>query len=379
MKFFENIKEAVFLSRPNRFVVMCRLDGNIIKAFLPNPGRLSELFLPEVKIYLEKSPSSERATSYTAVAVERDGIPVMLHTHRTNDVVHYLLKKGFVPGLEGTRVVKREVTHGKSRFDFLLEKGKEKILLEVKSCTLFSKRVAMFPDAITQRGKRHIEELAKLSNGKVKNVVLFLVQWSKAEVFMPEYHTDLEFAKTLLREKDKIKIIPLSVQWNKDMSLNLSKIKVLGIPWGIIKRESEDRGCYILVLKLKKNIRIEIGKLGKINFRKGYYIYAGSAMRNLSKRIERHRRLRKNYFWHIDYLREKAEFCSALPIRSQDDLECRLAGDLSRISDWQVQGFGCSDCSCKAHLFGMEKDPLSLEGFHKILQFYRMDRLLDGF
>ena len=375
MKFFENIEKATFLSRPNRFVIMCRLNGKAIKAFLPNPGRLQELLLPEVKVYLEKSRSSERATTYTAVAVERDGIPVMLHTHRTNDVVHYLLKRGLVPGLEGVRVVKREVTHGKSRFDFLLAKGKEQIFLEVKSCTLFGRRVAMFPDAITQRGKRHVEELAGISKENRRGAVLFLVQWSKAEVFMPEYHTDLEFAKTLLMAKDKIKIIPLSIGWNEDLSLNLSKIKVLDIPWKIVKREAEDRGCYILILRLGKDMKTEIGKLGKINFRKGFYIYAGSAMKNLSQRVERHKRLRKNYFWHIDYLREKAEFCSALPIRSQDDLECRLAVDLSRISDWQVQGFGCSDCSCKSHLFGKGKDPLSLKEFHKILQFYRMDRL----
>ena len=211
MTFFKDIKKAAFLSRPNRFTVLCNLDGKAINAFLPNPGRLWELLLPGVILFLEKSNNKERKLPYTAVAVLKDDIPVMLHTHKTNDVVHFLLAKGLIPGFEDVKVVKKEITKGRSRFDFLLYKGGKEIYLEVKSCSLFNGKVAMFPDAITSRGKRHLEELAEIANGAVGGAVLFLVNSPNAEIFMPEFHTDLEFAKTLCKVRDKIDIIPISI------------------------------------------------------------------------------------------------------------------------------------------------------------------------
>src|SRR3990172_12100501 len=163
MSLFKNIDEAHFISRPNRFKIVCDLRGQTVEAYLPNPGRLWELLLPHAKIYLEDSEKSDRKLRYTAVAVERQGQPVMLHTHKTNEIVEILLKQRLVPGLEGVEIVQREITKGKSRFDFLLKNGAEEIFLEVKSCTLFSERVAMFPDAVTLRGKRHLLELAELT------------------------------------------------------------------------------------------------------------------------------------------------------------------------------------------------------------------------
>jgi len=376
LKFFKKIQKAKFLSRLNRFTVICKLKGKIVRAFLPNPGRLWELLLPEVTVYLEKDSDKRRTTHYTLVAVKREGIPVMVHTHKTNDIANFLIDKGLVPGLEGTKVIRREVRRGKSRLDFLLKKGKREIILEVKSCTLFSKRVAMFPDAVTLRGKRHIEELASLSNKNREGIVLFLVSCPYAEIFLPEYHTDIDFAKALLSAKKKIKIIPLSIRWKEDLSIDLSDIKVLDVLWRIVEKEAEDRGCYFLILKLPRDTTAEIGRLGKINFRKGYYIYVGSARRNLLKRIERHRRLRKRFFWHIDYLRRVADFYTALPIRTEDDIECEITRDLKRIVDWEVSGFGCSDCLCSSHLFGMSHNPLNLAKFHTLLQFYRMERLI---
>lgn len=114
-------------------------------------------------------------------------------------------------------------------------------------------------------------------------------------------------------------------------------------------------------------------------FRRGYYVYVGSAMKNLTQRIERHRRLRKNFFWHIDYLRDVCEFLAALPVRSEDDLECLIAAGVDAIADWTVPGFGSSDCSCPSHLFGFENHPLNLPPFHDLLQHFRMERLIDKY
>jgi sugar fermentation stimulation protein A len=373
MHLFNNVIKAHFLCRPNRFLIRCQWKGKNVFAFLPNPGRLQELLLPGRVIYLIKEASEHRKTNFTTVAVEREGQPIMLHTHRTNEVARYLLQHGKVPGLERVKIVKPEVRLGRSRFDFLLEEGGKEMLLEVKSCTLVGKRVAMFPDAVTDRGTRHLEELAKLSEEGMKTVFLFVVHWPFAKIFMPDYHTDLNFSQTLLQLREKLQVIPISVGWDQNLSLS-SEVNLLHIPWNHIEREAKDRGSYLLILYLKSRSNIRIGTLGSISFRKGFYIYVGSAMANLSKRMERHRHIRKRHHWHIDDLRAQAEFRAVLAIRSSARLECEIAKAFSEIAEWSIPGFGSTDCSCETHLFGISKDPLHLENFHKLLQYFRMDR-----
>jgi sugar fermentation stimulation protein A len=345
-----------------------------VRAYLPNPGRMWELLLPGTTVYLETNPSSGDKMPYTAVAVEKEGQPVMVHTHRTNDLANDLIQRNLVPGLEGAEVTKREIKQGRSRFDFLLRKGKEEIFLEVKSCTLFGKTLAMFPDALTARGKKHVEELANLSKKGSSGAVLFLVFSPRARFFMPEYHTDLEFARALLAAKEKISIIPLAVELRADLSMT-SRVHLLDIPWNIVEKEARDRGCYVLILRLRENTPIAIGGLGEVKFRKGYYLYVGSARKNLGSRLERHRRMRKRLFWHVDFLRAVAEFHFAVPIRTQDVLECALARAVSEIAEWKIPGFGSSDCLCPSHLYGMAQDPLQSAAFISLLQYYRMDRL----
>ena len=188
-RFFHHTIRACFLRRPNRFLVQCMWKRRILSAFLPNPGRLRELLLPGHTIYLVREEKSQsRKTRYTAVAVDRDGHPIMLHTRRTNEVARHLLQRRKIPGLENTRIVKSEIRVGRSRFDFLLRERNKDILLEVKSCTLVGERIAMFPDAVTKRGARHLNELAKMSEEGVRAVVLFIVHWPFAKVFMPDYH-----------------------------------------------------------------------------------------------------------------------------------------------------------------------------------------------
>ena len=374
LRLFDNRLQARFLRRPNRFLIHCQRKGRILSAFLPNPGRLQELLLPGCNIHLvrEEKPSN-RKTRYTAVAVDRDGQPIMLHTHRTNEVARYLLQERKIPGLEHARMVRSEIRVGRSRFDFLLEEGGKAILLEVKSCTLVGERVAMFPDAVTERGARHLRELAKISEEGIRAVVLFVVHWPFAQTFMPDFHTDLNFSQTLLHVRDRVEVIPVSVRWEKDLSLS-SDVKVLEVPWTTIEKEAKDHGSYLLILNLKRDRKIDVGKLGKVLFRKGFYIYVGSAMANLSKRMERHRRLRKRHHWHIDELRAVAEFGSALAIRSSDRVECEVAKAMSEIAEWSVPRFGSTDCSCDSHLFGTSGDPLHLGNFHELLQYFRMDR-----
>jgi sugar fermentation stimulation protein A len=375
MRFFGPLEKAGFVSRPNRFLIRCRMSGREITAFLPNPGRLQELLFSDSLLYLSREPVSEtRKYPYTVVAVEREGLPIMLHTHKTNTVAEYLIDQGRLPGLENARVIRREVTIGHSRFDFLLDQGGEELVLEVKSCTLVGRHTAMFPDAVSARASRHLEELAALSREGRKGAVLFLIHWPRVENFKPDYHTDLHFARTMLACRDQVRFLPVSVSWQEDLSLGTG-LKRLPIPWDIIEREARDRGNYLLLLKLPEGRKISVGKLGGIPFRPGYYVYVGSAMANLSARMERHRRLRKTLHWHIDFLRAEAEFQAVLPIRSSSSLECRLAQDLKNISEWSYPRFGSSDCDCPSHLFGFETNPFHSRNFMAIVQHFRMDRL----
>src|SRR5690606_3308581 len=160
-----------------------------IEAFLPNPGRLRELLFPGVSVFLTNGAAANRKTRYTMVAVERAGSPVFLHTHVNNRVARHLLDARMIPGLERATVLREEVRVNQSRFDFLLREGRQETLLEVKSVTLFGHGVAMFPDAVTERGRRHLLELAERSTPRHRHAVLFLVHAPTPRVFLPDYHT----------------------------------------------------------------------------------------------------------------------------------------------------------------------------------------------
>ncbi len=351
-------------------------DRETVRAYLPNPGRLRELLLPGRTVYLSKNPPG-RSMDYTAVAVERDGRPILLHTHLANTIVGRLIEEGRLPGFAGARVLKSEATFGRSRFDFLLEREGRPFILEVKSCTLFGRRIAMFPDAVTERGRRHLEELAHLAEKGAACGVVFLVHSPRMRYFLPDYHTDLEFARTFLRLRDKLLIKAVAVEWRKDLTLGC-RLRDLDIPWRLLEKEAQDKGAYLIVLHLPEDSEIAVGSLGTRMFPKGFYLYAGSARRNLGKRMERHLRKRKRFHWHIDYLRDAADRAVALPIRSGRSgagLEHDLAAALQRLADWTVPGFGASDCRCRTHLFGMAQDPLTSAAFIDLLLHFRINRL----
>jgi len=110
------------------------------------------------------------------------------------------------------------------------------------------------------------------------------------------------------------------------------------------------KGSYILLIENKSDQNIKIGKLGNIFFKKGFYIYIGSAMNSLEARINRHKSSEKKLHWHIDYLLEKTNIVDVYYKESSDKEECSIAKQFSKDFDI-IPGFGCSDCKCKSHLF----------------------------
>lgn len=372
------ILKAKFLERPNRFLIRCTAKRlGVIDAHLPNPGRLWELLIPGANLYLSSDAGSKRdralkrKTSYTALAAERKGFPILLHTHLTNQVARYLIEAKSIPSLDEAEIVKQEVSLGKSRFDFLLKENGADLYLEVKSCTLFGNGVAMFPDAVTERGRRHLLELAEMGRNGIRAMILLVVHYPHVEWFMPDFHTDYEFSQSLLKVKNDLRILPVAVEWKRDLSIG-QNVKVLQTPWDYLKEEVYDRGSYLLVLRLDHEKHVQIGQMGTTLFQKGYYIYVGSAMANLTARIERHKRIRKKEHWHIDYLTQAADEFLPLPIRSSRRHECEIAASLSSALTSGPSGFGSSDCKCSTHLFWSRENPLHVEAFHDVLQHFRM-------
>lgn len=370
---FSNVIEGRFVDRPNRFIVHCEVAGAIIEAYLPNPGRMWELLFPDVTLFLVAN-AADLKTRFTVVAVRREGQLIMVHTHATNEAVERLLAAGGVPGLQNVSVIRREVTVGSHRFDFLLEKEGKPFYLEVKSCTLFEGQVAMFPDAVTLRGQRHLMALADMALQDIPCGVLFLVHWPHAEFFLPDYHIDLAFGQTFYQVRQLLSFYPVAINWEPDFSF-ASIVKPLVIPWQLLETELHDSGSYIMIMELQQAESIAVGSLGVLDFQPGFYLYIGTAKKNLTQRVNRHLRKRKKYHWHIDYLREKAENCTALPIRSSELLEHRLAQAVGKIADWQVPGFGATDCRCATHLFAMRDNPIHSRSFIQLLQYFRIGRL----
>jgi sugar fermentation stimulation protein A len=372
---FTDFIAGTFVERLNRFVIRCSLARNVVDAYLPNPGRLWELLLPGSTVYLVRgSPPGSGRLTHMAVAVEREGIPLLLHTHLNNAVAAALIAKRKIPGLEDARVARAEVTVGNSRFDFLLERSGRPFYLEVKSCTLAGRTIAMFPDAVTERGRRHLEELAALSRQGTACGVLFLVHWPHARFFMPDYHTDLAFARTFTSTREDLTIKAVSLAWRPDLTLS-PEIREAAIPWDLIAREAHDSGSYLLLLHIPHDVTLPVGSLGEVPFSTGYYLYVGSARRGLTKRLERHMRKRTAVHWHIDYLKRYADRSTAIPIRSSTPLEHELAKAVARIADGHVKSFGSSDCACDSHLFRFTENPLRKQSFVDLLLHFRINRL----
>ncbi|MCD6216135.1 MAG: GIY-YIG nuclease family protein [Candidatus Aenigmarchaeota archaeon] len=117
------------------------------------------------------------------------------------------------------------------------------------------------------------------------------------------------------------------------------------------------KGIYALIINLEKNIKIRVGSLGHIPFKRGMYVYVGSAQNGIEQRVKRHLKRRKKKHWHIDYLLEHANVKDVLVKKGPKNLECLIAKKLMGFSV-PIKGFGCSDCNCESHLFMINKSKI---------------------
>lgn len=196
---YSNIQKAVFLARPNRFIAHVELEGERVVAHVKNTGRCRELLVPGATVYLQKADNPARKTPYDLVMVEKGKLLINMDSSAPNKLFQEWAESGaFVPGLT---LLRPETTFGASRFDFYWEAGERKGFVEVKGCTLENEGRARFPDAPTERGVKHLEELVRAKETGYEAAVCFVLQMAPMKDFSPNDDTHPAFGDALRRAK----------------------------------------------------------------------------------------------------------------------------------------------------------------------------------
>lgn len=200
---YKNTREAIFLKRPNRFIAIVIIDGEEEIVHVKNTGRCKELLIEGAKVIVEKSDNPNRKTKYSIIAVYKGNVLINMDSQVPNGVVTEALRCGKILEIGDVSFIKREVTYSNSRFDIYYEKWQKKGFLEVKGVTLERDGVALFPDAPTIRGSRHVYEMIKAKEEGYEANIMLLIQMVGVKYFTPNSEMDKEFANALGLAKEK--------------------------------------------------------------------------------------------------------------------------------------------------------------------------------
>lgn len=228
--------KGTFISRPNRFIGEVEINGQIENVHVPNTGRCKELLIKGVTVFLIPSNNPNRKTKYTLHFVLNRGELVSIYSQEANSIVYDAIVNNKIKELSTYSFYKKEKTIDNSRIDIYLSNKKRDSLenecfIEVKGVTLVKKDVALFPDAPTERGTKHLKELIKLKKEGYRACVFFLIQHPIAKSFKPNWENDPIFSKTLneaynegveilvykcKNTLEKIELIPKAIKFNLD-------------------------------------------------------------------------------------------------------------------------------------------------------------------
>ncbi|MCK4399992.1 DNA/RNA nuclease SfsA [Candidatus Bathyarchaeota archaeon] len=198
MRYPSRLIEAKLLERPNRFLGVVDIDGREELCFIPNPGRMHELMVPNTGVYLLEKRGEHRKTRYDMVLVDYGDIMVGVDSRLPNTLLAEAVNAGRLNDFRGYTVERTEPVFHDSRLDLVLSDGQGQVMVETKSCTLVEDGVALFPDAPTERGARHMRTLVKaLETGR--SAAVFVIQRGDASEFRPNDGTDPEFGEALRR------------------------------------------------------------------------------------------------------------------------------------------------------------------------------------
>jgi len=231
---------ATFLSRPNRFIANCIVNGEKKVCHVKNTGRCKELLTKGCQVILEDFTYSNRKTKYDLIQVYKNDRLINMDSQAPNKAV-----KEFLPSFLGVNYIKPEYSFGSSRIDFYAEKGDEKYLIEVKGCTLEQDGICYFPDAPTERGLKHIIELTNATKLGYKCIVFILIQMSNVKYFAPNYLTMPGLAEAMIEAKKQgVEIVAY------DSIVSVGELKV-GKP---VEVKLEDKSALVNLVKNNSEI-----------------------------------------------------------------------------------------------------------------------------
>lgn len=197
---YENMIKATFIKRPNRFIAHCIVNGKEEIVHVKNTGKCKELLVPGCTVYLQEHDNPNRKTKYSLITVIKDKRLINMDSQVPNKVAYEALvnKKILLPGLdEDITFIKGEKTYKSSRFDIYIETKNKKAFVEVKGVTLEEDGVVLFPDAKTDRGVKHINELVEAKKDGYESYILFIIQMKGVKYFTPNIKMHKEFADAL--------------------------------------------------------------------------------------------------------------------------------------------------------------------------------------
>ena len=211
---YENIIKAKFINRINRFVAEIEIGGKREICHVKNTGRCRELLLNGADIFVQQFPKeSGRKTLYDLICVIKNGEYINIDSQAPNSVFAEFAKTLFGKNA----IVRREVKYKNSRFDFYIETQSRKIFAEVKGVTLEEDGICRFPDAPTERGIKHLNELCDCIDDGYEAYVIFVIQMNNVKKFEPNINTHFEFGKALYNAHKKgVKVLCFSCNVSKD-------------------------------------------------------------------------------------------------------------------------------------------------------------------
>lgn len=363
-----------FIRRLNRFVVEAEVEGRPVEAHLANPGRLWELLLPGSSLLLSPALSRGRLP-YTVLACEREGRPVLVHTLLTNTIIRSLVEAGRLPTYRDYRVRQTEPAFGRHRFDLLLEhrRSGRRCCLEIKSCTLFEDRLAMFPDAITTRGAEHLALLERLSGEGLETGCLFVIMNPRVRYFLPAYHIDPRFTRVFLRVKPSVRLTALALDFDPGLTA-VTAVKPVRIPGELFPEVEREEGVYLLIMRLDRPAVADPRGGNGERYREGYYVYASPASANPHRETARHRRRGKRREGPLDELTAAAAAVTGIPVITGGNPERELAAALEALAGRPVREFTSPRGGYAGRLFHWAADPLQDRRFIGLIQHYRLVR-----
>lgn len=212
---YNNIKAAKFIDRPNRFIANIEIDGKREVCHVKNTGRCRELLTGNAAIFVQEFNNSVRKTKYDLISVYKGERLINMDSQAPNKVFLEWVQKGRL--FENIKLIKPECKYNSSRFDFYIESEGRKIFVEVKGVTLEENNVVMFPDAPTERGLKHVNELIRCLDEGYEAYVVFVIQMSGVSYFTPNNITQREFGDALKRaEKKGVNILAVDCRVTED-------------------------------------------------------------------------------------------------------------------------------------------------------------------